>query len=55
MAACLTALGRGKEAKILARQSQIGLAAHPRPAFREPAAVRLMPFNRESHRGDKSS
>jgi tetratricopeptide (TPR) repeat protein len=55
MAACLTALGRDKEAEILARQSQIGLAAHPRPAFREPAAVRLMPLNRESHRADKSS
>jgi serine/threonine-protein kinase len=55
MAACLTALGRGKEAELLARQSQIGLAAHPRPAFREPAAARLMPLNRESHRGDKSS
>lgn len=41
MAACLAALGRSREAEALARQSQIGLAAHPRPAFRKPAAVRL--------------
>jgi hypothetical protein len=30
-------LGRGKEAELFSRRSQIGSAAHPRPAFREPA------------------
>ena len=41
LAACLAALGRGREAELLDRESRVGLAAHPRPAFREPAATRL--------------
>jgi serine/threonine-protein kinase len=41
LAACLTALGRSREAEVLDRESRSGLAAHPRPAFREPAATRL--------------
>jgi tetratricopeptide (TPR) repeat protein len=42
LAAGLAALGRSSEAELLAHQSHAGLATHPRPAFREPAATRLM-------------
>ena len=42
LAACLMALGRSKEAEPLTHQSQTGLAAHPRPAFRQAAATRLI-------------
>jgi tetratricopeptide (TPR) repeat protein len=41
LAACLSSLGRPQEADPLERESGPGLAAHPRSAFRTPAAVRL--------------
>jgi serine/threonine-protein kinase len=42
LAACLESEHRnGEEAQALERESQAGLASHPRPAFRKSAAMRL--------------